>query len=51
VLLKESSLALEQRLYSQCVSRVRLDPITDVIVKLRDLDARNKMLEEKGCIG
>ncbi len=51
VLLKESSSALQNRLYSSCVARVRLDPLTDIIVKLYDIDARNAKLQREGCIG
>lgn len=51
VLLKESSSALQHGLYSDCVQRVRLDPITDVIVKLYSLESRLSMLKRKGCIG
>jgi hypothetical protein len=50
VLLKESSAALQHGIYSKCVKRTRLDPITDVIVKLYDLDSRVAMLKRKGCI-
>jgi hypothetical protein len=51
VLLKESSSAIEHGLYSRCVSRVKLDPIVDVIVRIVDLEARNERLEEQGCVG
>lgn len=51
VLLKESSSAIQNGLYSRCISRVKLDPIVDVIVRIVDLDARNKQLEERGCVG
>ena len=50
VLLKESSAALQHGLYSKCVQRVRLDPITDVIVKLYSLESRIELLKRKGCI-
>jgi hypothetical protein len=50
VLLKESSAALQHGLYSKCVQRVRLDPITDVIVKLYSLESRVTMLKRKDCI-
>lgn len=50
VLLKESSAALKHSIYSACVKRTRLDPITDVVVKLYDLDSRVAMLKRKGCI-
>ena len=50
VLLKESSAALQHGIYSKCVQRTRLDPITDVIVKLYSLESRVEMLKRKGCI-
>ncbi len=50
VLLKESSAAVQHGIYSICVQRTRLDPITDVIVKLYDLESRVAMLKRKGCI-
>ncbi len=50
VILKESSSALQHALYSKCVQRSRLDPITDVIVKLYGLDSRTEMLKRRGCI-
>ena len=50
VLLKESSAALQHSIYSRCVPRTRLDPITDVVIKLYDLDSRVEMLRRKGCI-
>jgi hypothetical protein len=50
VLLKESSAALQHNIYSKCVHRTRLDPITDVVIKLYDLDSRVEMLKRKGCI-
>ncbi len=50
VLLKESSAALQHSIYSRCVQRTRLDPITDVVIKLYDLDSRVEMLRRKGCI-
>ena len=50
VLLKESSAARKYELYSNCVQRQRLDPITDVIVKLYTLEDRINMLKRKGCI-
>jgi hypothetical protein len=50
VILKESTSAREYGLYSDCVQRQRLDPITDVIVKLYTLDERTEMLKRKGCI-
>ncbi len=51
VLLKESSSAIQHGLYSRCVSRVKLDPIVDVIVRIVDLEERNAQLEKKGCVG
>ena len=50
VILKESSSARANALYSKCVARARLDPITDIVVKLYDLDSRIEMLKRKGCI-
>lgn len=50
VLLKESSAALQHGLYSKCALRTRLDPITDVIVKLYGLESRVEMLKRKDCI-
>ena len=50
VLLKESTAALQHGIYSKCVQRTRLDPITDVIVKLYDLESRIAVLKRKGCI-
>ena len=50
VILKESTAALQHGIYSDCVQRTRLDPITDVIVKLYDLESRVAMLKRKGCI-
>jgi hypothetical protein len=50
VLLKESSAALQHGIYSKCVKRTRLDPITDVVIKLYDLDSRVELLKRKGCI-
>lgn len=50
VLLKESSSALQHGLYSKCVQRIRLDPITDVIVKLYSLESRVELLKRRGCI-
>lgn len=51
VLLKESSAAAGHRLYSPCIPRVRLDPITDVIITMYDIDGRNEMLTRKNCAG
>lgn len=50
VLLKESSAALQHGIYSECVARTRLDPITDIVIKLYDLESRAAMLKRKGCI-
>jgi hypothetical protein len=50
ILLKESSAAVEHQLYSDCIQRARLDPITDVVVTLLDLDSRNERLARRGCI-
>ena len=50
VILKESSAAKSYGLYSNCVARTRLDPITDIVVKLYDLGSRTEMLKRKGCI-
>jgi hypothetical protein len=51
VILKESTTALQQGLYSKCVSRVRLDPITDFVVRILDLDSRTRMLKTSDCLG
>ena len=50
VILKESSAAVQHGIYSKCVQRTRLDPITDVIIKLYDLESRIAMLKRKGCV-
>jgi hypothetical protein len=50
VILKESSSARQNGLYSPCVQRVRLDPLTDVVVKLYSLESRIARLKRKGCI-
>ena len=50
VLLKESSAARQHGLYSPCVQRVRLDPLTDVVIKLYSLESRVAMLKRKGCV-
>jgi hypothetical protein len=51
VLLKESNAAVQHELYSDCVPRVRLDPITDVVVTILPLDERNERLTRRGCAG
>ncbi len=51
VILKESSSAAQHGLYSKCVQRARLDPITDVIVKLYTLEGRIEKLKQRGCVG
>jgi hypothetical protein len=51
VLLKESTAAREYGLYSDCVPRTRLDPITDVIIKLYTLDERIEVIKRRDCIG
>jgi len=51
IILKESTAAVQHALYSPCVERVRLDPITDVVVKLRTLDQRTAWLARSGCAG
>jgi hypothetical protein len=51
VILKESSSARQNSLYSKCVQRTRLDPLTDVVVKLYTLEGRLAMLKRKGCLG
>jgi hypothetical protein len=50
VILKESSSAIQNRLYSRCVPRVRLDPITDMVVRLLDQDSRLRMLQTEDCL-
>jgi len=51
VILKESSSAIAHSLYSKCVKRVRLDPITDVIIKMVDEQTRAVQLQRSGCAG
>jgi hypothetical protein len=51
VLLKESSAAVQHGLYSPCVKRVRLDTITDFVVRLVDQKTRVEQLKRSGCIG
>jgi len=51
VILKESSSALQNGLYSKCAQRTRLDPLTDVVVKLYSLESRLAMLKRRGCMG
>jgi hypothetical protein len=51
VLLRESSSAVKNALYSRCIPRVPLDPITDVVVKLVDLSTKIRMLEKSSCLG
>ena len=51
VILKESTTALQSALYSKCVSRVRLDPITDFVVRILDLESRTRMLKTSDCLG
>lgn len=50
VLLKESTAAVANELYSDCIQRSRLDPITDVVVTIRDLDSRNQYLARRDCV-
>jgi hypothetical protein len=51
VLLKESSSAVEHQLYSPCVKRVRLDSMTDFVVRLVDQKTRLDQLKRSGCLG
>jgi hypothetical protein len=51
VLLKESTAAVQHGLYSKCISRVRLDPITDFVVRVLDLESRTRMLKTSDCLG
>ncbi len=51
ILLKESAAAVQQSLYSPCVKRIRIDPLTYVPVKLMDLDSRTRWLSESDCAG
>lgn len=51
VILKESSSAIAHSLYSKCVKRARLDPITDVIVKMVDAETRALQIQRSGCAG
>jgi hypothetical protein len=49
VILKESSAAIAHGLYSKCTKRVRLDPITDMIVKIVDAQTRASVIQRSGC--
>lgn len=51
VILKESSSAVQHRLYSPCVKRVPLDTITDFVVRLVDKKTRLDQLKRSGCLG
>jgi hypothetical protein len=51
VLLKESSAALQHRLYSPCLKRVQLDAMTDFVVRLVDQKTRIEQLKRSGCLG
>ena len=51
IILKESTAAIEQRLYSQCVKRIRIAPLTYAPVKLMNLESRTRWLTESGCAG
>jgi hypothetical protein len=51
VLLKESSAAVQNGLYSKCLRRVNLDPITDFVVRLVDQETRIEQLKRSGCLG
>jgi hypothetical protein len=51
VLLKESTAAVQHGLYSPCVKRVRLDTITDFVVRLVDQKTRLEQLKRSGCLG
>jgi hypothetical protein len=51
VILKESSAAIQHRLYSPCVKRVRLDSMTDFVVRLVDQKTRLDQLKRSGCLG
>ena len=51
VILKESSAAVRQRLYSPCVKRIRIDPLTYVPMKLMSIDSRTRWLSESDCVG
>jgi len=51
VILKESSAAIAHSLYSKCTKRVRLDPITDMIVKIVDGQTRAAQIQRAGCAG
>jgi len=50
VILKESRSAAQNALYSECVPRVTLDPITDFVVRILDFDSRVRMLETADCL-
>ncbi len=51
VIFRESTAAIQHGLHSKCVKRVRLDPITDFVIKILDLKTRTRMLENSDCIG
>jgi hypothetical protein len=50
VLLKESSTAIKHSLYSKCMKRVTLAPITDVVIKLTDVKTRADRLKRLDCL-
>ncbi|MBD3349356.1 MAG: hypothetical protein GF400_09215 [Candidatus Eisenbacteria bacterium] len=50
VILKESMAAIQNGLYSDCVPRETLDPITDFVVRLLDFDSRTRMLQTDDCL-
>lgn len=50
VILKESSAALAHSLYSPCLKRATLAPITDVVVRLSDVEGRTDRLKRSDCL-
>lgn len=49
IILKESTAAVQRGLYSPCVKRIRIDPLTYAPVKLMDLASRTRWLDESDC--
>jgi hypothetical protein len=51
VILKESTAALQRSLYSPCIKRIRIDPLTYAPIRLMSLDSRIRRLGESDCAG
>ncbi len=49
IILKESTVAVQRGLYSPCVKRIRIDPLTYAPVKLMTLASRIRWLDESDC--